>query len=269
VTKNGNILWCRSFPVYSGNYSIYDNKPCNLVTIDGNVIASNISTPFPGTNYIVTVKYDQNGDTLWKKSYSYGTSSYNSLSSICEDYQGCIYVFGTSGGSPFIAGNFFVILKYSPSGKLLKEIRNLDSSLPSYYGSARDFILDNRGNMYMTSEVMLTQNQGYEYGLTVKYSAPVDTVSENVYPSDYILYQNYPNPFNASTSFEFELPRNSFVNISVYNTLGQKVAVIINDNFEKGYHYYNWNAPGLSSGIYFYIFRAGDYSVIKKMALVK
>ncbi len=120
--------------------------------------------------------------------------------------------------------------------------------------------------MYMTSEVMLTQNQGYEYGLTVKYSAPVDTVSENVYPSDYILYQNYPNPFNASTSFEFELPRNSFVNISVYNTLGQKVAVIINDNFEKGYHYYNWNAPGLSSGIYFYIFRAGDYSVIKKMA---
>jgi hypothetical protein len=123
--------------------------------------------------------------------------------------------------------------------------------------------------MYMTSEVMLTQNQGYEYGLTVKFSAPADTISENVYPSGYTLYQNYPNPFNSSTSFEFELPENTFVNISVYNMLGQKIGDVVNDYLEKGYHYRNWNAANLSSGIYYYIFRAGEFSEIKKMALIK
>jgi len=99
---------------------------------------------------------------------------------------------------------------------------------------------------------------------------PVGTpnINGNV-PARYNLKQNYPNPFNPVTSIEFDLPRNEFVKLSVYNTLGQEVAVLVNNGMEAGSHTINFDASNLPSGIYIYKITAGDFTMTRKMSLVK
>ena len=80
--------------------------------------------------------------------------------------------------------------------------------------------------------------------------------TEELLSNDYLIKQNYPNPFNPTTTIEYHLPYESQVNISVFNTLGEKVAVLINENRSAGNYSTEWDGTGYSSGIYFYVFRA-------------
>jgi hypothetical protein len=89
-------------------------------------------------------------------------------------------------------------------------------------------------------------------------------------PLSYNLEQNYPNPFNPSTIIEFSLPENSGnVRLSIYNSLGEKVAELVNKSLEAGRYQYQWNAEYSASGIYFYELRTGSFVSMKKMILVK
>ena len=83
------------------------------------------------------------------------------------------------------------------------------------------------------------------------------------------LFQNYPNPFNPSTNIKFDLKEDSYVTLTVYNIIGQKVAELINSDLSAGFHNVIFNAVNLSSGIYFYKLKAGSYSSVKKMELLK
>lgn len=85
----------------------------------------------------------------------------------------------------------------------------------------------------------------------------------------YALVQNYPNPFNPSTKIGYILKDNANVKLSVYNSLGEEVAVLVNDLQEQGYHQINFDASGLPSGIYYYTINAGDFVQTKKMLLIK
>ncbi len=88
-------------------------------------------------------------------------------------------------------------------------------------------------------------------------------------PHEFALFQNYPNPFNPSTTIQYELPVNNNVTLSVYNVLGKEVATLVNGTIEAGVHSVQFNAANLSSGIYFYTLRAGNYVENKKMMLLK
>lgn len=88
-------------------------------------------------------------------------------------------------------------------------------------------------------------------------------------PSKFDLRQNYPNPFNPSTSISYDLPKGEFVNITVYNAVGQQVAVLVNEQKEAGSYEIKFNASELPSGIYLYRIRAGDFSKSMKMSLIK
>ncbi len=88
-------------------------------------------------------------------------------------------------------------------------------------------------------------------------------------PMAYALRQNYPNPFNPSTKIAYALPEAADVTITVYNTLGQKVAVLLKAKKPAGYHSVTFNASSLSTGIYYYEIKAGDFQQIKKMVLIK
>ena len=88
-------------------------------------------------------------------------------------------------------------------------------------------------------------------------------------PDKYILAQNYPNPFNAKTSITYQVPKASDVKLEVYNLSGQKVATLVNGIQTTGRHSVTWDASGASSGIYFYKLTAGDYTSMKRMALLK
>ena len=88
-------------------------------------------------------------------------------------------------------------------------------------------------------------------------------------PTEFALYQNYPNPFNPTTVIRFEIPVTSFVNLTVYNALGEKVATLINQQMESGIYLWNFNADNYPSGIYIYRLNAGDQVFTKKMMLLK
>ena len=88
-------------------------------------------------------------------------------------------------------------------------------------------------------------------------------------PKEYALIQNYPNPFNPVTTINYEIPMQSMVEINIYNALGEKVAVLVNEMKEAGRYNVEFNAAGYSSGIYIYQIKANEYVSVKKMILMK
>ena len=88
-------------------------------------------------------------------------------------------------------------------------------------------------------------------------------------PTEFALYQNYPNPFNPETIIRFEIPVTSFVNLTIYNALGEKVATLINQQMDRGVYRWNFNAGNYPSGVYIYRLNAGDQVFTKKMMLLK
>jgi len=87
-------------------------------------------------------------------------------------------------------------------------------------------------------------------------------------PVAYELYQNYPNPFNPNTTIKFTVPKESQVDLSIYNTLGELVSTLINEEMKAGYYEYELNASNIASGVYLYRIKAGDFVESKKMVLL-
>ena len=88
-------------------------------------------------------------------------------------------------------------------------------------------------------------------------------------PAEYSLEQNYPNPFNPSTNINFSLAEDGVVKIAVYDMLGQKVSVILDEFREAGSHTMTFNASDLPSGTYFYTLETPQFRQTKKMILTK
>lgn len=96
-------------------------------------------------------------------------------------------------------------------------------------------------------------------------------------PKSYCLYQNYPNPFNPVTKIKFDLPAGDShafqVQLTIYDLLGRKVAVLVNEKLTPGKYEVTWSANGrasnYSSGVYFYKLETPNYTSIKKMVLIK
>jgi hypothetical protein len=88
-------------------------------------------------------------------------------------------------------------------------------------------------------------------------------------PTVYSLKQNYPNPFNPSTTIKFDIPKDGFVTIRVYNVLGKEVETLVNEYKRAGSYQVNFNASNIASGIYFYQLQAGSFYSVKKMILLK
>lgn len=94
-------------------------------------------------------------------------------------------------------------------------------------------------------------------------------VDDDVIPSEFSLYQNYPNPFNPETNIKFALPREANVRLKIFNVLGQEVAMPVNKLMQAGYHTVNFDASGLTSGVYIYRIEAGSFVQVRKMVLMK
>jgi hypothetical protein len=104
------------------------------------------------------------------------------------------------------------------------------------------------------------------YGMAggVEGSAPTEGL-----PTRFALGQCYPNPFNPSTTLKYALPIRSHVTLRIFNTLGQEIATLVNEIREAGYHSAEWNAGGVSSGVYFYRLQADDFVQTRKMVVLR
>jgi hypothetical protein len=88
-------------------------------------------------------------------------------------------------------------------------------------------------------------------------------------PDEFALFQNYPNPFNPETIIRFEVPVTAFVNLTIYNAVGELISVLVNKQMERGVYLWKFDAGNLPSGIYFYRLSSGDQIFTKKMILIK
>jgi hypothetical protein len=96
-----------------------------------------------------------------------------------------------------------------------------------------------------------------------------DEITDEQIPSQYALYQNYPNPFNPETIIKFDLPEPGNVELKLFNTLGEEVMVILNEQLQAGTHRVNLNAGSLPSGVYVYKLITNSLQFSNKMILLK
>ncbi len=102
-------------------------------------------------------------------------------------------------------------------------------------------------------------------------------VAEDEYaalPERFYLGQNYPNPFNPSTTIEFALSSAEWVQLAIYNSLGQRITTLVDQPLGVGTYQVKWDGfdqrgGKVASGIYHYRLEAGDYALSKKMLLLK
>jgi photosystem II stability/assembly factor-like uncharacterized protein len=93
--------------------------------------------------------------------------------------------------------------------------------------------------------------------------------NQNEIPGAYMLKQNYPNPFNPETIIEFAIPKSAFVELRVFDAIGNEVSVLKSGNLDAGNYSYKLSAKGLSSGIYFYTLKTSEFTDTRKMLLLK
>jgi len=109
-----------------------------------------------------------------------------------------------------------------------------------------------------------------EAGGTGTFIIPVvDVEDHGIDEFDFTLFQNYPNPFNPVTTIRFEVPFSQQVELSVFDMLGREVKVLYNDVAPAGIVAIDFNAEGLSSGVYFYRLKTQDFIESKKLLLLK
>ena len=121
-------------------------------------------------------------------------------------------------------------------------------------------------------DILRPQENDYDIGC-YEFTGTTD-VSDNINPNGFKLYQNYPNPFNPTTKIKYTIQdvRTSlmkFVQLRVYDILGNEVVTLVNEEIPAGNYEIEFNAENLPTGVYFYRLTAGKYSTTKKLMLIK
>jgi len=154
----------------------------------------------------------------------------------------------------------------------------------STFGSFINFVVNQPGITSTSYSVTdLEENKKYYWrvrGATANYEGLFSQVfrfttgSTNSVDDDknlfaYNLEQNYPNPFNPVTKIKFGVPITAIVSLSIYNVIGEQLAVLIDKEFDAGIYEIDFDASNLPSGIYFYKLHAAEFIQTKKMILIK
>jgi len=261
VIKLNNLM----YPIWYKNYDLVSGKseyPTGMKINNNNdiLIASNTIS---GAD-ILTTRLDIDGNLIWSRIYD-RAGYYDQVSQIGFDSFGNVYCAGTSSTS---AQNMdALILKYDVNGNL--------QFVYNYNGLA--FSVDGFSAMTVSTAGVITAS-GSTYTssnnvdeLTVRLEGNftgLSNTNENI-PEKFSLQQNFPNPFNPSTSICFSLPADSKVKLVVFNSAGQEVAELVNEEMNAGTYEYQFDAGSLSSGVYFYKLITENFTDTKKMMLVK
>jgi photosystem II stability/assembly factor-like uncharacterized protein len=160
----------------------------------------------------------------------------------------------------FISASNGTLLRTDDVGDSWSEVSNIPSELSRESFFKMTWLTDTKG--------FIASSGGYILKVTL---TPATDLHSNIgyTVTQFELKQNYPNPFNPATTIQYALGKDSYVNISVYNTRGQFVTDIINKYQKSGIHSVSFNGKNLASGIYFYKIKAGDFVQMKKMILLK
>ena len=145
---------------------------------------------------------------------------------------------------------------------------------PSGYSTGRDSLSFSTSSGYFRRGYSYAGSSGYtsfsgRLGVQLVHNPLLSVAVLYPGPTSVFLQQNFPNPFNPSTAIRYALPSRSNVTLTVFNTLGQQVATLVEGEREVGYHEVKFDASQLPSGVYLYRLRAGDRIEVRKALLMK
>jgi len=149
-------------------------------------------------------------------------------------------------------------------GKELGDYKVTNIPYGTYELVAQRIGLDNAISQTVTIDPFNNQISGINLNFVIS-----DLQSETGIPDGFILYQNYPNPFNPKTIIEFQISELNFVNLKVYDVLGNEIAILVNEEKSPGYYQVEFDSSNLASGVYFYQLSVGSMTNIKKMVVLK
>ncbi|MBE2256610.1 MAG: T9SS type A sorting domain-containing protein [Ignavibacteria bacterium] len=216
---------------------------------------------------IVTIRYGQTGNENWVNKYSTMKDQSEWPTGITIDKNNDVYVIGTVGNISE-DNRDFVTIKYSSDGNLkwIKKFTNNDN----IWGKPKKILTDEVGNIFIAGNIDSNGSSETSNIVLIKYSQSVGIQNlSNEIPNKFLLMQNYPNPFNPSTTIKFDIQKQGFVTLKVYDMLGKEVSTLVNESLSPGTYKADFTAEGLTSGVYFYRLITDDFSDVKRMLLIK
>ena len=203
------------------------------------------------------------GDTLWSKIV--GGPGWDDIYSINPTIDGGYIIAGQKFNNKSESDDFWIIRGLS-SGDTLWTTTLGDSA----YEVAYD-IRQTQDDGYIATGFKQNFETGVNSMWLVRFGKEVTGFEQAIDqpPGQFVLKQNYPNPFNPKTIINYQLPTANYVNLSIYNFLGQKVATLVNKKQPSGSYEVHWDAGDFASGIYIYTLTTDDFLQSKKMMLIR
>jgi hypothetical protein len=238
-----------------------------IKNLEASALAAHIGAEIIPWNGYETDEYDNATGILWTNTASYPYIGFKDLTQTLESVKFIDYYKGYNSSDSTLYANFVtnsIQAAYttdSANGTVLfysGAVTNLEPQATKTIWTAIA-LGDTKDEMKTNMEAAVAK-----YNTTFTSVKPIEGI-----PMGFVLTQNYPNPFNPTTKINFSLIKNEFVNLSVYNVLGQKVAELINSDMNVGNYSVDFNAGKLASGVYIYRLATPTQSVTKKMSLLK
>lgn len=264
VIKLNNFLT----PVWINHHNIVngqDELPADMIfDANNNIHITGNAKANSFTPDVITVKLNIDGNMLWSKVYD-RSGHYDIAENIALDNSGNVYCSGISSGTQYNMDA--MVIKYDASGN--------QQFVYNYNGLAFDtdkfsFLTVTPSGMITATGSTTRNGTGVDF-LTVRLTGNLTGISavSNELPEGFSLQQNYPNPFNPSTKIKFSIANATFVKMAVYDVTGKEVEILVNENLSAGTFEVDFNASGLTSGVYFCKITAGEFTDVKKMMLTK
>jgi len=256
IDPSGSLIWASAYKGIGNNGEV-SFTPANVcVSSDGTAIYYATQCQWTGGFDFIALKYNPSGDSAWVRRYPNSDGSEYNPSALALDINADAYITGRALISGIDNG---IIIKYMNSG-IKQWTVILDSS------ASNSVAVDSGLSVYVTGSGLYARD-----AVTIKYNQPngIQKVSNNI-PGQSKLFQNYPNPFNPITKIKMQITKSSKVKLTVYDILGRELAILVNQQLAPGTYETEWNAPGFSSGMYFYELTV-DNKIIdsKKLVLLK
>ncbi|MBI4548206.1 MAG: T9SS type A sorting domain-containing protein [Ignavibacteriae bacterium] len=260
------------------------NNSCEVYNPDDGTWSTTGSMYYSRAGHTATLL--SNGKVLVTGGYTFRQGEYNTPLKSCELYDPDTGIWALTGELAFV--------RFWHSATLLANRKVLvtggkSQGRDTYYTYASCEVFDPDGNTWTNSASMSAPRSEHPATLLrdgrvlvtgggtadceiYDYEDNVSSVIEirnGRNPSSFELKQNYPNPFNPFTAIEFMLPYSIYVNLRIYNLLGQEVATLVSQRLSSGTYHVKWHASDYASGVYFFRLEAGQFIETRKVILIR